>query len=43
VEQIKKKKKQLLDSFDMLDKKADGSILSPQEVDFKQCLQNRLC
>jgi hypothetical protein len=27
----------------MLDKKADGSILSPQEVDFKQCLQNRLC
>jgi hypothetical protein len=27
----------------MLDKKAEGSVLSPQEVDLKQCLQNRLC
>jgi hypothetical protein len=27
----------------MLDKKAEGSILSPQEVDLKQCLRNCLC
>jgi hypothetical protein len=34
-EQTKKRKKQLLDSLDMLDKKAEGTVLTPQEVDHK--------
>jgi hypothetical protein len=38
----KKEKKALLDKFDKLDKKAETTLLTPAEVDLKQCLQNRL-
>jgi hypothetical protein len=38
----KKEKKDLLDKLDSLDKKAETSILSPQELDVKQCLNLRL-
>ena len=39
---LKKEKKKILDRLDNLDKKAETSILSPQEVDLKQYLKNRL-
>ena len=39
---LKKEKKNFLDILDSLDKKAETSILSPQEVDQKQYLKNRL-
>ena len=39
---LKKEKKKILDILDSLDKKAETSILSPQEVDQKQYLKNRL-
>jgi hypothetical protein len=38
----KKEKKELLDKLDMLDKKAEVSLLSAHEADLKQCLHNRL-
>jgi hypothetical protein len=38
----KKEKKELLDKLDSLDKKAEISLLSSQEVDVKQCLSLRL-
>jgi predicted RNA-binding protein with RPS1 domain len=38
----KKEKKELLDMLDNLDKKAKTSLLSPQELDVKQCLNSRL-
>jgi hypothetical protein len=38
----KKEKKGLLDKLDMLDKKAEMSLLSAQETDLKQFLHNRL-
>jgi hypothetical protein len=38
----KKEKKELIDKPDVLDKKADVSLLSAQEVDLRQCLHNRL-
>jgi hypothetical protein len=38
----KKAKKGLLDKLDMLDKKVEVSLLSAQEADLKQCLDNRL-
>jgi hypothetical protein len=38
----KKEKKELLDKLDSLDKKAETSLLSPQELDVKQCLNSRL-
>jgi hypothetical protein len=37
-----KEKKGLLDKLDMLDKKAEVSLLSAQETDLKQCLHNCL-
>jgi hypothetical protein len=39
---MKKEKKGLLDKLNMLDKKAEVSLLSAQEADLKQCLHNRL-
>jgi hypothetical protein len=39
----KKEKKELLDKLDTLDKKVETSLLSPQELDVKQCLNMRLC
>jgi hypothetical protein len=33
----------LLDKLDMLDKKAEVSVLSAQEPDLKHCLHNHLC
>ena len=39
---LKKEKKIILDRLDSLEKKAETSILSPQEVDLKQYLKNRL-
>jgi hypothetical protein len=38
----KKEKKGLLDKLDMLDKKAEMSLLSAQEADLKQCFHNHL-
>jgi hypothetical protein len=38
----KKEKKDLLDKLDSLDKKAETTVLTPQEVDLKQSLNNRL-
>jgi hypothetical protein len=38
----KKEKKGLLDKLDVLDKKAEVSLLSAQEADLRQCLYNRL-
>jgi hypothetical protein len=38
----KKEKKELLDKLDSLDKKAKTSLLSPQELDVKQCLNVQL-
>jgi outer membrane protein TolC len=38
----KKEKKGLLDKLDMLDKRAEASLLSAQEANLKQCLHNRL-
>jgi hypothetical protein len=38
----KKEKKWLLDKLDVLDKKAEVSLLSAQEADLRQCLHNRL-
>jgi hypothetical protein len=38
-----KEKNGLLDKLDMLDKKAEVSVLSVQEADLKHCLHNRLC
>jgi hypothetical protein len=35
-------KKELLDKMDSLDKKVETSLLSPQELDVKQCLNSRL-
>jgi hypothetical protein len=31
-----------LDKLEQLDKKAENTMLSPQELDFKQCLNMRL-
>jgi hypothetical protein len=39
---VNKKEKELLDMLDNLDKKAKTSLLSPQELDVKQCLNSRL-
>jgi hypothetical protein len=39
----RKEKKGLLDKLDLLDKKAEVSVLSAQEADLKHCLHNRLC
>jgi hypothetical protein len=39
---MKKEKKGLLDKLNMLDKKAEVSLLSAQEADLKQCLHNCL-
>jgi hypothetical protein len=38
----KKEKKELLDKLDNLDKKVETTLLSPQELDVKQCLNSRL-
>jgi hypothetical protein len=38
----KKEKKELLDKLSYLDKKSEQTLLSPQEVDLKNCLNNRL-
>jgi hypothetical protein len=38
----RKEKKELLDKLDSLDKKAETSLLSPQELEVKQCLNSRL-
>jgi hypothetical protein len=38
----KKGEKGLLDKLDVLDKKAEGSLLSAQEADLRQCLHSRL-
>jgi hypothetical protein len=38
----KKEKKGLLDKLDMLDKKAEMSLLFAQEADLKQCFHNHL-
>jgi hypothetical protein len=37
-----RKRKELIDKQDMLDKKAEVSLLSAHEVDLKQCLHNRM-
>jgi hypothetical protein len=37
---VNKKEKQLLDKLDNLDKKAETSLLSPQELDVKHCLNS---
>jgi hypothetical protein len=37
-----KEKKGLLDKLDVLDKKAEVSLLSAQEADLRQCLHSRL-
>jgi hypothetical protein len=39
---IKKEKKDLLDKLDSLDKKAKYTLLSPQELDLKQCMSSHL-
>jgi hypothetical protein len=39
---IKRKKIELLDKLDGLDKKAETSLLSPEDLDVKQCLKSRL-
>lgn len=38
----KKEKKAILNRLDDLDKKVENSLLSPQELDLKHCLQNKL-
>jgi hypothetical protein len=38
----KKEKKKLLDRLDSLDKNMEITLLTPQEVDLKQCLNTRL-
>jgi hypothetical protein len=38
----KKERKELLDRLDVLDKKAESSLLSTQEVNLKQYLNNQL-
>jgi hypothetical protein len=38
----RKGKKGLLDKLDVLDKKAEVSLLPSQKVDLRQCLHNRL-
>jgi hypothetical protein len=37
---VNKKEKQLLDKLDNMDKKAETSLLSPQELDVKHCLNS---
>jgi hypothetical protein len=39
----RKEKRGLLDKLDMLNKKAEVSVLSVQVADLKHCLHNRLC
>jgi hypothetical protein len=39
---VNKKEKELLDKLDSLDKKAETSLLTPHELDVKQCLNSRL-
>jgi hypothetical protein len=39
---IKRRKKDLLDKLDSLDKKVEHTLLSPQERDLKCCLNNHL-
>jgi hypothetical protein len=38
----KKEKKELLDKLNALDKKVEQTLLTPQEIDLKCCLNNRL-
>jgi hypothetical protein len=38
----KKEKKELLDKLNALDKKVEQTLLTPQEIDFKFCLNNHL-
>jgi nicotinamide riboside kinase len=40
--QYKKEKKEILNTLDMLDKKAKSIPLQPDEINVKQCLNNRL-
>jgi hypothetical protein len=40
--QFKKEKKELLNTLDMLDKKAEHTPLQAEEINIKQCLNNRL-
>jgi hypothetical protein len=40
--QHKKEKKEIMNKLEQLDKKAKGTMLSPQEVDAKHCLNARL-
>jgi hypothetical protein len=39
---VNKKEKELLDKLETLDKKHETLLLSPQELDVKQCLNLRL-
>jgi hypothetical protein len=39
---VNRKEKELLNKLDSLDKKAETSLLSPEELDVKQCLNSRL-
>jgi hypothetical protein len=40
--QYKKEKKEILNTVDILDKKAENIPLQPEELNLKQCLKNRL-
>jgi hypothetical protein len=40
--QYKKEKKKILNTLDMLDKKAESIPLQPDEINVKRCLNNRL-
>jgi hypothetical protein len=40
--QYKKEKKEIMNKLEQIDKKAEGAMLSPQEVDAKNCLNARL-
>jgi hypothetical protein len=39
---VNKKEKNMLDKLDSLDKKAETTMLTPQEMDLKQCLNTGL-
>jgi hypothetical protein len=39
---VNKKEKDLLDKLDSQDKKAETTVLTPQEVDLKRCLNTHL-
>jgi hypothetical protein len=42
VANIRKKKREILDILDGLDKKAEHTLLQAEEINVKQCLNNRL-